>query len=247
MHCTLYFVMWIYIKQIVTLSFFGLLFAADSNSPSSLQTPYLSFQNRDITIPVAFHNIYSPNGNVGYMSEEKILDILDLMNVAFNPWGISFSLYGIDYLGNEFIWFLDASGSYMVDMGIAPNTVMNIYISRGYYTETITPQDDFGYATYPWTYPPTDREMDGIVVNYQIFGGQEEGTWDYDQYFRYNQGDWLIRLIGKYFGLFKTYEFGCNYGDLVDDTPKQNNGLGIGVFNAHTLLIGFDNILKQLL
>ena len=100
---------------------------------------------------------------------------------------------------------------------------------RDTYTPGLFPQQDFGFATYPWTYPPTHRELDGIVVNYHMFGGQEEGTMDYDMYFRYNQGDWLIRLIGNYFGLFRTYEFGCDYGDLIDDTPKQNNGPGIGL------------------
>ncbi len=87
--------------------------------------------------------------------------------------------------------------------------------------------DFLGYAQYPMTdlpgsLPPFDRETDGVVIDYEVFGSVDKGSFPNIR-LNYDRGRTTTHEIGHYFGL--RHIWGdvdqCGATDYCDDTPDQ--------------------------
>ena len=86
-----------------------------------------------------------------------------------------------------------------------------------------------GYSQYPITdlpgmISPFDRETDGIVISYKVFGSTDRGSFPEMQY-PYDKGRTTSHEIGHFFGLRHIWgdSIGCSGTDYCDDTPNQEN------------------------
>jgi hypothetical protein len=87
--------------------------------------------------------------------------------------------------------------------------------------------DFLGYAQYPVTdlpgsLPPFDRETDGVVIDYQVFGSSEKGFFP-GLRLNFDQGRTTTHEVGHYLGLRHIWGDAdvCGATDYCDDTPDQ--------------------------
>jgi len=172
------------------------------------------------TIPVWFHVIYRSDG-LGNVPDAAIHAQLTVLNEDFLALSgtmgsqgfdtrIRFVLAGITRTqSNE--WFNDADNSaYTGALKRDPARYVNIY--------TNTAGGYLGYATFPQQ--GAGKANDGIVMNYAVIGGRNNG------YQIYDQGRTLVHEMGHYLGLFHTFEGNAcsntyGSGDLLIDTPAE--------------------------
>lgn len=196
-----------------------------------------------LNIPVAFHVIYPNNkqNDFDYNIPDYKLDLqIDVLNGKYNPendseftieYGYKISQPGYQTNGNT------SSGltfyNYKVNGGaqtrtensdwyyeteknednmksyLAINTtnIINIYITNadGY----------LGWSYFPSSYPENSYMHGPVISSYAIPEGND---------IIYKYGRTLTHEIGHYFGLYHTFQDGCQNNDGCDDTPAQDNG-----------------------
>jgi hypothetical protein len=167
----------------------------------------------NINIPVAFHVIYTSSrrtGEEGNIPLSQINAQIDVLNAAYQGTGFSFTLVSVDRTNNG-KWFTMTPGSRNEtqaknSLAISPATTLNVYSCK-------PGQGLLGWATFPWSYPETDKRH-GIVIHYGSVPGGYLSP--------YNEGDTGTHEVGHYLGLYHTFQGGCNEpGDYVSDTAPE--------------------------
>ena len=190
-----------------------------------------------VYVPVVFHVVYSTEDQ--NISEERILDQLDLLNTCFRAGNSGLqNLYGSfsDFIGHPNIQFClaeqDASGQ--ATSGILRKETEQFDIGRSedlfdsdkggssawdtdrYINIWIAPTQSFiGKATFPNEGPP---EQQGIIIDPYYVGGIE---WP-GPVLNYDRGKSLVHEMGHYFGLEHLWGSDiddCSIDDGIDDTP----------------------------
>ncbi|HEU4834412.1 MAG TPA: zinc metalloprotease, partial [Pyrinomonadaceae bacterium] len=164
-----------------------------------------------ITIPVFFHIITNAEGTEGNVSDAAVQLQMDVLNAAFAGSPFRFVLAGPpDRTAND-VWFnmeyreipADAEREAKAKLNRGDKSTLNVYTVR-------LATQAFGWARYPWQLAD---KVDGIVVRYSTLPG---GISTY-----YNEGDTAVHETGHWLGLYHTFEYGCDPGDEVDDTPPE--------------------------
>jgi hypothetical protein len=172
-------------------------------------------------IPVVFHIITAANGTTGYLSDQQIMDQLEVLNQDFralpgtmgslgNDTMIQFELAGITRTAND-NWYADNDESgYKNTLGWDRQIYLNIY--------TNTASGYLGYSYLPQEYAGEWR--DGVVLNQETVGGRDQSGEA-----PFEQGRTAVHEVGHYLGLDHTFAGGCTNtyttGDLIVDTNAE--------------------------
>ncbi|CAE6480718.1 unnamed protein product [Rhizoctonia solani] len=169
----------------------------------------------NVTIPVHWHAIQSNESLAGgHVSMRQIDDSIDVLNKDYGPAGFHFNLVNITYITNQ-TWFdrpnSNPNNTYQTEMKAALRQgdagTLNIYSTN------LTLSNLLGYATFPYSYQYKPKD-DGVVFRYSSVPGGTERS--------YNLGKTLTHEVGHWFGLYHTFQGGCDgNGDEVWDTPAQ--------------------------
>ena len=166
-----------------------------------------------INIPIYFHIIHDDDR--GYLSEDTLLQQVEVLNEAFAPGEIKFYIAQINRTNNDHLF----RGS------TKPEDIKNITTDNhvepfmGYNIYTFEASNVLEVATFPWDmqFAP---EKDGVRVNYKTFPGGAQP---------YHIGQNLVHGTGHWLGLLHTFQNGCDEpGDEVDDTPSHS-GANYGI------------------
>ena len=100
--------------------------------------------------------------------------------------------------------------------------------------------DFLGYAQYPQTdlpgtLPPFNRETDGVVIDYQVFGSIDKGSFPNIR-LNYDRGRTTTHEIGHFLGLRHIWGDSdvCGVTDYCEDTPDQETS-----YDSCTGILGF--------
>jgi len=149
-------------------------------------------------------------GTKGNIPQAQIQAQIDVLNGAYNPWGISFELDSVDRTDNA-AWYTMSPGTIeereaKSSLVIDPYTHLNMYfagIGHGL----------LGWSTFPWSLD-NDPDMDGVVIlNDSLPGGSAAP---------YDEGDTATHEVGHWNGLYHPFQGACfPPGDQVRDTPYE--------------------------
>ena len=169
-----------------------------------------------VNVQVAWHVIHASNG-AGNISNDMIVDQIEVFNDAYAPYDIFFTLVSVDYTMND-NWFTDMNqyeSAYKQQLNIDPVHHLNIYSGN------MPGLLGWSYMPYSW---PENHYMHGVCLLYSSLPG---GT-----SYPYNAGDTATHEVGHYLGLDHTFRNGCSAtNDYVDDTPQEDDGNNI--FNCN--------------
>jgi len=166
-----------------------------------------------VNVQVAWHVIHASNG-AGNISNDMIVDQIEVLNDAYAPYDIFFTLVSVDYTMND-NWFGDMDqyeSAYKQQLNIDPVHHLNIYSGN-------MPGGLLGWSYMPYSWPE-NHYMHGVCLLYSSLPG---GT-----SYPYNAGDTATHEVGHYLGLEHTFRNGCSTNnDYVDDTPQEDDGNNI--------------------
>ena len=134
---------------------------------------------------------------------------LDVMNADFLPHGIQFVNRGVDFTINT-TW---ANGD--CDMAMKSALRQGTYQALNIYFVKELGDGSLGKCNFPRASPDSSvLTGDGCTVKFTTVPGGSEVN--------YNLGHTTTHQIGHWFGLYHTFENGCDgAGDMVDDTPAE--------------------------
>lgn len=165
-----------------------------------------------VNVQVAWHVIHASNG-AGNISNDMIIDQLDVLNDAYSQYDIFFTLVSVDYTMND-NWYNDMSqyeNVYKQQLNIDPIHHLNIYSGN------MPGLLGWSYLPYQWA---EGNYMHGVCLLYSSLPG---GT-----SYPYNAGDTATHEVGHYLGLLHTFQNGCTgTNDSVSDTPQEDDGNNI--------------------
>ncbi len=164
-------------------------------------------------VPVYVHVMMDAAGN-GNVTDQQIADQITVLNDEFAGressaaanTGFTFTLAGTDrWYNNQ--WHKDRqSSSYRKKTRLGGANALNIWLVDFSY---------LGIATFPWDYS-RNPGIDGIRVHFDSLPGGSIQN--------YNYGKTATHEAGHWFGLYHTFQGGCNEpNDEVADTPAQSS------------------------
>lgn len=144
---------------------------------------------------------------------------MDVLNTAYNGTGFQFAMAGTTRTFNP-QWANAGIGSSEADT-MFRKLRQGGYDALNFYV-VYPPGGLLGYATFPLDRqtPASMRRLDGVVLHYMSLPsrpGQEE-PW------AYARGQTAVHEAGHWFGLYHTFQGGCEQedgGDQVSDTPPE--------------------------
>lgn len=174
-----------------------------------------------ITVPVRIHIIHGKHKSDRKVTRKDARKLLGQLRAGFNgaqnpamaPTGIGFDLRKIT-VNRDDRWFHAAPGS-KADRQMhrrlhqGSRRSLNIYLNGINFAGGSL----LGVARFPWMAGARPL-LDGVTINVAtLSGGRARG---------YNLGDTVIHEVGHWFGLFHTFEGGCDSpGDYVADTAPE--------------------------
>jgi hypothetical protein len=193
-------------------------------------------RDEEIVIPVHFIIVHPPGQEIGEgenHSIARILSQLDVINQDFARTNtdahLTPSVFPVGDTGIRFcLAAFDPNGQpttgitrYATDLNFRQNELM-IKTATGW------PREDYlniwvaelgewlGFAYIPTTSNLPNRNLDGVMIRHNVFGGP-----GYGQPPRFNKGRTGTHEIGHYLGLRHVWAGGCTGDDGIDDTPIQ--------------------------
>ena len=164
-------------------------------------------------VNVYFHVINNGSGlQNGDVPQKTIDGQMNVLNVAYGQWGLTFNLAGVDRTTNA-KWYTMAPGTTAekeakTALRKGGPADLNIYVAD-------IGDGLLGWATFPWYYED-DPSDDGVVVLYSSLPGGTASP--------YNLGDTATHEIGHWMGLYHTFQGGCGAkGDSVSDTASERS------------------------
>ena len=163
-----------------------------------------------VNVQVAWHVIHASNG-AGNISNDMIVDQIDVFNNAYSQYDIFFTLVSVDYTENN-TWYNDLNANESAikqQLNIDPTHHLNIY--TGNIAGGIL---GWSYLPYQWS---ESSYMHGVCLLYSTLPGGSS--------YPYNAGDTGTHEVGHYLGLLHTFQNGCTgTNDSVSDTPQEDDG-----------------------
>ncbi|KAL1620272.1 hypothetical protein SLS56_009706 [Neofusicoccum ribis] len=154
------------------------------------------------------------------MKDEVLQQQLEVLNSNFAPHDIQFNLSGTTRTINS-TWSDNTDTLVMKEsLRKGDYATLNLYFQR----KTL-PGGSSGYCTFPGIVEEgtIDFFNDGCVIDAQTTPGGSAAP--------YNEGKTSTHEVGHWFGLYHTFQGGCNGSDNIDDTPAQasySSGCPIG-------------------
>jgi hypothetical protein len=168
---------------------------------SALREHGVTFRGKTL-IPVRFHIIHV--GAQGYLPHRRLIAQVELLNRAYEPSGIAFTIAEARLHENK-AWFRHEPGS---DSEIAMKAELGKDTARTLNIYTAEPGGGLsGYATFPWSHA-TSPERDGIVIHHASL--PEAPRSPADQPWPFEPGMEAVHQIGHWAaGLDHASQDGC--------------------------------------
>jgi Pregnancy-associated plasma protein-A len=165
-----------------------------------------------IQIQTYVHVIRNGSGANGDVPDSQIAAQINVLNAAYAPSGVSFTIAATDRTNNA-TWYTMTPGSTaerQAKRALRQGTADDLNI----YTANIG-DNLLGWATFPsdFRHAPSN---DGVVILFSSLPGGSAVPYD--------QGDTATHEVGHWMGLYHTFQGGCNgKGDYVDDTNAERS------------------------
>ncbi|EAU84609.2 metalloprotease [Coprinopsis cinerea okayama7 len=172
----------------------------------------------ETTIKVYFH-VIAANETLpgGWIPDSQIQAQIDVLNHDYASTGFVFKLEKVNRIINEKA-FRDLGPDQAIQDEVKASLRVGGVQDLNVYTVGFGAEHNnflLGYATFPVDYSSKPWD-DGVVILYSSLPGGSMTN--------YNGGQTLTHEAGHWFGLYHTFQGGCEGdGDYVDDTPPEES------------------------